>query len=183
LATLRNSGGADLFSALIQARSERAMAMERRVRQLPNNEKEAFRRMLAQYDGKVSLSVDQFRPRPNSSLEVPRDASRQPKASGEGLLVYSRRAEPKGPLAVFGYDYFAEHAKATRATTPKLLSYEGLWGEGQEYAYEALNFSDGKRSAQEIRDAVSAEYGPVPLELVVEYLKVLERIGVVETVK
>jgi predicted transcriptional regulator len=30
---------------------------------------------------------------------------------------------------------------------------------------------------------VSAEYGPVPLELVVEYLKALEKIGVVEQVK
>jgi predicted transcriptional regulator len=30
---------------------------------------------------------------------------------------------------------------------------------------------------------VSAEYGPVPLEIVVEYLKALEKIGVVEQVK
>jgi predicted transcriptional regulator len=46
-----------------------------------------------------------------------------------------------------------------------------------------LNFADGNRSAQEIRDAVSAEYGPVPLELVLEYLRALEKIGVVEQVK
>jgi hypothetical protein len=89
----------------------------------------------------------------------------------------------KGPLAVFGYDYFAEHAKAAGVTTPKLLSYEGLWGAGEEYAFEVLNFADGKRNAQEIRDAVSAEYGPVPLEMVVQYLRALEKIGVVETVK
>jgi aminopeptidase YwaD len=94
-----------------------------------------------------------------------------------------RAAEPKGPLAVFGYDYFAEHAKAAGVGTPKLLSYEGLWGEGEEYAYEVLNFADGKRNAQEIRDAVSAEYGPVPYEMVVEYLKALEKIGILEQVK
>jgi hypothetical protein len=64
--------------------------------------------------------------------------------------------------------------------TPKLLSYRGLWGAGEEYAYEVLNFADGKRSAYGIRDAVSAEYGPVPLEMVVEYLKALEKIGAVE---
>jgi len=58
-----------------------------------------------------------------------------------------------------------------------------LWGSGDEYVYEVLNFADGKRTAQEIRDAVSAEYGPVPLELIVEYLKALEKIGVVEQVK
>jgi aminopeptidase YwaD len=96
---------------------------------------------------------------------------------------YRRKAEPKGPLAVFGYDYFADHAKAAGVPTPKLLSYEGLWGAGEEYAYEVLNFADGKRNAQEIRDAVSAEYGPVPLEMVVEYLKALEKIGLVEEVK
>jgi hypothetical protein len=98
-------------------------------------------------------------------------------------MIFRRSSEPKGPLAVFGYDYFAEHAKAAGAATPKLLSYEGLWGAGEEYAYEVLNFADGKRNAQEIRDAVSAEYGPVPLGMVVEYLKALEKIGVVEQVK
>src|SRR5262249_27574518 len=99
---------------------------------------------------------------------------------GDFGRVWRRKAEPKGPLAVFGYDYFADHAKAAGIATPKLLNYEGLWGSGQEYAYEVLNFADGKRNAQEIRDAVSAEYGPVPVEMVVEYLKALEKIGVVE---
>jgi hypothetical protein len=104
-------------------------------------------------------------------------------ARGEGLLKFKRAAEPKGPLAVFGFDYFAERTKAARVATPKLLSYEGLWGSGEEYAYEVLNLADGKRNAQEIRDAVSAEYGPVPLEMVVEYLKALEKIGLVSEVK
>jgi hypothetical protein len=103
--------------------------------------------------------------------------------SGDGLLRFARKTGPKGPLAVFGYDYFAEHAKAAGVATPKLLSYEGLWGAGEEYAYEVLNFADGKRNAQQICDAVSAEYGPVPVEMVVEYLRALEKIGVVERVK
>jgi hypothetical protein len=104
-------------------------------------------------------------------------------AAGDGLLKFKRSAQPKGPLAVFGYDYFGDHAKAAGVGEPKLMSYEGLWGGGEEYAYEVLNFVDGKRNAQEIRDAVSAEYGPVPLELVVEYLRALEKIGVVAEVK
>lgn len=107
----------------------------------------------------------------------------KPQASGDGLQRFTRNTAPKGPLAVFGYDYFVDHAKAAGVSTPKLLSYEGWWGAGEEYAYEVLNFADGKRNAQEIRDAVSAGYGPVPLELVVEYLKALERIGIVEEVK
>jgi len=96
---------------------------------------------------------------------------------------YKRTGTVKGPLAVFGYDYFVEHVKAAGIATPKLLSYDGLWGAGEEYAYEVLNFADGKRNAQEIRDAVSVEYGPVPLEMVAEYLRVLEKIGVVAAVK
>jgi hypothetical protein len=100
-----------------------------------------------------------------------------------GNQPYRRKAEQKGPLVVFGYDYFAERAKAAGLMTPKLLSYEGLWGAGEEYAYEALNFADGKRSEEQIWDAVSAEYGPVPLEMVVEYLQALEKIGVVDRVK
>jgi len=101
----------------------------------------------------------------------------------EGAIIFRRQLTLKGPLAVFGYDYFADHAKAAGVATPKLLSYEGLWGTGEEYAYEVLNFADGTRNAQQIRDGVSAEYGPVPLEMVVEYLRALEKIGVVEQVK
>ncbi|HEV1993117.1 MAG TPA: M28 family peptidase, partial [Candidatus Acidoferrum sp.] len=105
-------------------------------------------------------------------------------SSGDGSVKYKRQLAPKGPLAVFGYDYFeVEWAKQAHTTKPRLLEYEGLWGGGEEYAYEVLNFADGKRNAQEIRDAVSAEYGPVPLEGVVEYLRALEKIGVVEQVK
>jgi aminopeptidase YwaD len=100
-----------------------------------------------------------------------------------GVPVYRRKADVRGPLTVFGYDYFAEHSKASGVATPELLSYEGLWGSGEEYAYEVLNFADGRNRATEIRDAVSAEYGPVPLELVAEYLEALEKIGVVEEVK
>ena len=88
----------------------------------------------------------------------------------------------RGPLSVFGYDYFDEHAKAAGVATPKLLSYSGgEWG-GQEagYAYEALNFADGKHSAKQIADELSAEYGPIPTDLVVEYLQALKSIGVVD---
>jgi aminopeptidase YwaD len=102
-------------------------------------------------------------------------------AAGDGRLIFRRTAQPKGPLTVFGYDYFeVEWAKHGHAAKPKLLEYEGLWGAGEEYAYEVLNFADGNRTAQQIRDAVSAEYGPVPLNMVVEYLKALEEIDAVK---
>lgn len=102
-----------------------------------------------------------------------------PAAEGDGKLVFRRLGQPRGPMSVFGYDYFADHAKAAGVATPKLLGYEGLRGAGHDYAYEALNFTDGKRNAQQICDALSAEYGPIPLELVLEYLRALEKIGVI----
>jgi len=39
---------------------------------------------------------------------------------------------------------------------------------------------NGKRNVGEIRDAVSAEYGPLPLSLVVDYLQACSEAGVVK---
>ncbi len=98
-------------------------------------------------------------------------------------VVFVRNTDPKGPMSVFGYDYLTDHLDAKNLPLPKLLNYQGLWGSGEEYVYEALNFVDGKRNADQIREALSAEYGPVPLDLVLEYLKALESIGVLRRVQ
>jgi aminopeptidase YwaD len=100
-------------------------------------------------------------------------------ASGEGRLIFKRVPEIKGTMTAFGYNYFTDKYGEERARSVRLLRYQGLWGSGGEYAYEVLNFADGKRNVQQIRDAVSAIYGPVPIEIVVEYLKALESIKVV----
>ena len=86
-------------------------------------------------------------------------------------------------MSVFGFDYFTDKFGEEKARSLKLLGYQGLRGSGGEYAYEVLNFVDGLLNALEISDAVSAEYGPVPLEFVVEYLRALESIGVIRQVK
>lgn len=104
----------------------------------------------------------------------------RPGAGGpEAALVYSRSPEPKGPMGGFGYDYFRDHTGRKGIATPALLRRQGLWGGGGEYAYEALNLVDGKRTVGEIRDALAAIYGPVPLAEVGEYLRALEGIGIV----
>ena len=105
-----------------------------------------------------------------------------PPPSGEGLFKFARSADPKGPMSVFGYDYLTDRLSAKNLPRPKLLDYQGLWGSGEEYAYETLNFVDSKRNAEQIRQAVSAEYGPVSLDIVLEYLKALESIGVLTRV-
>lgn len=101
-------------------------------------------------------------------------------ASGDGRLVFKRNPAIKGTMSAFGYDYFTDHYGAERAGSVRLLRFSGLRGSGGEYAYEVLNLADGNRNAQQIRDAVSAIYGPVPLDMIVEYLRALETIKVVQ---
>ena len=48
------------------------------------------------------------------------------------------------------------------------------------YAYEIVNFVDGKRSLGEIRDAVSAEYGPLAVDLVYDYLSACQEAGLIQ---
>ena len=48
------------------------------------------------------------------------------------------------------------------------------------YAYEIVNFVDGKRSLGEIRDAVSAEYGPLAVDLVYDYLSACQNAGLIQ---
>jgi aminopeptidase YwaD len=86
---------------------------------------------------------------------------------------YRRNPDVKGPLSVFGYDYLEDKLgkeKADKLRLPKL---------GEGYAYEVLNLVDGQRTVSQIRDDVSAIYGPVPLDVVEEYLRALKSIGVV----
>jgi hypothetical protein len=105
-----------------------------------------------------------------------------PPAQGDGRLVFRRNAKLKGPMGAFGYDYFTDHYGAERESALRLMQFQGLRGSGGAYAYEVLNLVNGRRTAQEIRDFVSATHGPVPLDLVVEYLRALESIKVIEAV-
>jgi aminopeptidase YwaD len=99
-------------------------------------------------------------------------------SAGEDSLVYHRAKTPKGPMTGFGYGYLEDRLAARKLATPALLAYQGLWGGGSDYAYEALNLVDGRRTISQIHDDLAAIYGPVPLATVREFLAALERIGV-----
>jgi aminopeptidase YwaD len=98
------------------------------------------------------------------------------RAVSEGGAVLRRSADPKGPMTGFGYSYFEDRREVQKLAAPALPRRQGLWG--SEYAYEALNLVDGRRSVRDVRDALTAIYGPVPLAEVAEYLEDLRRIGV-----
>jgi hypothetical protein len=49
--------------------------------------------------------------------------------------------------------------------------------------FEVRNFIDGRRTILDIRNAVSAEYGPIGLEGVENYILLLEKTGFVKIEK
>jgi hypothetical protein len=142
-----------------------------RAKSVPQAASSAFE----EYERNVLSSIDVY-----SSGATPPKHRPSRGAASDGTPIFHRRPEPRGPLVVFGYDYFADHAKAAGISTPRLLSYEGPWGSGEDYGYEALNFADGTRSVRQITAALVAEYGLVPEEWVLEYLQALQKIGVLE---
>jgi len=92
-------------------------------------------------------------------------------------LVYLRNAAIRGSLDAFGYDYLETHLGGERVGRLALLTFEGLRGEGGDYAYEALNLANGSRTTSEIGDALSAIYGPIPQESVDRFLAAAAEAG------
>jgi hypothetical protein len=95
-----------------------------------------------------------------------------------GLLVPVRVDSIKGPVHFFRPEFgVAWLAKKTgRENVSDALR---LARRGHYTMFETLNFADGRRSLAEIRNAVSAEYGLIPLDEIVEYFRFLEKAGVV----
>ena len=93
------------------------------------------------------------------------DAHRIPVRVGEfGPLTYQN---DNVLLARLGNDRYSKIKLVNTEATP-LVS---VLNQSDLYAYEIVNFVNGKRSVGEIRDAVSAEYGPISLEIVADYLE------------
>jgi hypothetical protein len=93
--------------------------------------------------------------------------------------VYERNPDILGPMSAFGYSYLEDKLPPDDFAALRLERHSGLWGDSGQYVYEALNFVDGARTVSDIRDWLTAELGPVPLEYVEEYLGALESIEVI----
>ncbi|HKQ57997.1 MAG TPA: DUF4910 domain-containing protein [Candidatus Eisenbacteria bacterium] len=167
----------------------RASTMVRRADDLAPAEAANLRRFQLGYERAVAASLERFFPPPAGAraeevrflADLERlvgDPGAATTPSGEGAVVFHRNGAVRGPMGVFGYDYLQDHLGRAATDSLKLLAQRGLRGGGGDYAYEVLNLVDGRRTAQAIRDDVSAIYGPVPLEPVVEYLRALETIGI-----
>lgn len=93
--------------------------------------------------------------------------------------VFERNPNVRGPMTAFGYSYINEELGAEAYEKLRLPEYSGSHGSGEEYEYEVLNLVDGSRSVSEIRHWLTAELGPVPVEIVREYLDALASIDVI----
>jgi aminopeptidase YwaD len=164
------------FSAADLPATKRAVELGRLVRTATALQRSQDPALVADYERRVDDSVHRFL----SPSQRPAAAAEKSAKSASGVHMFRRHATPRGPLMVFGYDYFEDHAKAAGVTMPRLLNYESTWGSAEQYAWEALNFADGTRSPKQITAALSTEFGPIPEEVVTEYLQALQKIGVVD---
>jgi len=173
----------ELYKKQVMVRT--ALLMER-LPLLNAEEQENLKFHHWQYEREVARSLNAFTASPvdlgafNSFISaLEKSVGRGAPAKASHATVYKRNDKVKGPMSVFGYNYFQDHYGADKASQLKVFDYSGLWGEGSEYAYEILNLVDGKRTAGEIRNAASAAFGPIPLDMVTAYLKALEEAGVI----
>jgi len=103
-----------------------------------------------------------------------RDAKRVPIRIGEfGPLTYQN---DNVLLARLGKERYGK-IKLINAEATHLLNVRD---QSELYAYEIVNFVNGKRTVGEIRDAVSAEYGSLPVNLVSDYLEACAEAGVTQ---
>lgn len=103
----------------------------------------------------------------------PKEASRPRSVTADFGRVPTRKVS--GPMNVYYYDYVADRASGEDLRPIERISARA---NGEIVLYEILNLVDGKRSIQAIRDFITAAYGPVAVEEVADYLRLLEKVGV-----
>jgi hypothetical protein len=111
---------------------------------------------------------------PSAPWATDADAKRVPIRVGEfGPLTYQN---DNVLLARLGKERYAKIKLLNSEATPLL----NVRDQSELYAYEIVNFVNGKRTVGEIRDAVSAEYGPLAVNLVADYLEACAEAGVIQ---
>jgi hypothetical protein len=102
------------------------------------------------------------------------------KADSFSAIVPKRHPHVIGNLEVYYYDYLDDRLGGQ---SPGHLGRLGEMPNGGTLMYETLNLVDGKRNVREIRNVLSAAYGSVPADAVLDYLKLLEKLEVVKLTK
>ena len=103
--------------------------------------------------------------------------------SNSQAKIVPRRIGELGPLTYQNDNVLLDRLGQARVDKIKLLGGSSrllhLQDQGALYSYEILNFVDGKRTIGQIRDAVSAEYRPISVDAVADFLKACEEAKIV----
>jgi aminopeptidase YwaD len=122
-------------------------------------------------------------PNENDAMTILQDnhtGLNNPTGSDEGTglnkMIPKRNPAVVGNLNVYYYDYLRDHFPNENFEV--LTKLEAL-PQGETIAYETLNLIDGRRSGIEIKNILDAAYGTVPEDILVSYLKLLEKMRVI----
>ena len=173
LANVVAGDAAEILDVVAEGRLRRAADAKAQVRGLPAAESANRLRFQDWYEEEMVRSVSRFF---GTATPVPA----RPLPTG---IVYRRNPAIRGTATAFGYDFMTDRLGRARMASLALLSFDGIRGSGGDYAYEALNFANGTRSTKEIRDAVSAIYGPVPQQHVDEFLAAAAEAGLLHATR
>jgi aminopeptidase YwaD len=105
----------------------------------------------------------------------------KPALSEEGIQA-GRLVPVRGEKLKGYFNAFEFYQKLRQMVEAKQITPEAFRGLGRADS-EVRNFIDGKRSVLDIRNAVSAEYGPLPVKSVRDYVELLEKLGYVKIEK
>ncbi len=121
-------------------------------------------------------------------------ARRRLRQQGEGILASMQSEARAAAIATSEQPRAADLRVPMRLTRgpldfglplSRLPAEDGAWYRGEfpldgDQRFELVNFIDGRRTVSDIRNALSAEYGPVAIAIVARYLEDLVRVGVVK---
>jgi aminopeptidase YwaD len=102
--------------------------------------------------------------------------------SAAQALCPERNLDIRGPVHFFRPEYgrwwLIEKTGDEHFEDKVLLSRRGSY-----ILYETLNFANGRRSIAEIRDLISDEFEPIPVDEIMQYFEFLDSVGVVQLKK
>jgi aminopeptidase YwaD len=139
---------------------------------------QAEEKLLSDQAAAIAVSIDKLAREKGASGQWPK----APWAADAAAQRIPVRIGDFGPLTYQNDNVLLARLGQQRYSKIKLLtagatSLISVQDQGELYAYEIVNFVNGRRSVGEIRDNVSAEYGPISADLVDDYLQACVEAG------
>ena len=139
---------------------------------------EKMKKLLISEGNRILDALNHFYNLQTENIDVqPEIVERTPEEKAMIGRVPIRNINPRGPVNICRYR-FGQAWLAKQLGNWDFLNL-AIRGHGRFTAYESLNFVDGKRDLLQIRDMVSAEFGPVPASHISEYFEVMKKAGVI----